>query len=387
MRPAPEVAMRPAPNVVMRQAPEPLPLSVLALDAANNPTFAKVSKVMLEPFESLVLGGLGAMGPVGATAAGVYKVADVARALGAAATNNEDRTLGAELLAITSDAEFLKARLAQGYDQSSDARTQEVRARVKRRVETWKTVDQGAFSYLGSVILSNRHYAVGSVAIDKLIKHFVSRLFTIDLIKGYIGKPGDVVRYSFSKRGQLKPALSYVGWRKFEYRAYLAKGYVDKITSKLLAATIKTIIIGQIHKFGDGGLGKLQDKILRDHPPRPVLQQRARSEATRSAEYAALLAAPVPAPLLAAPQPPIILESARDPLARAIYTEDSYVRVARGSDAPTSVAEQRPPPPPPPQAPPAFIRNFHEAAMCVGVNKPGCNASWDGNRGRTLLGR
>jgi hypothetical protein len=380
-----------APRVIPTPtADEPIPLSRLLLDAANNRTLAASGKA-LETFESMTLEGLKATGPAGAAAVVAYKVADLGRALGVAAVDREDRTIGAELVVISSDAALLKRLQIEGRSLNTDPQAIAAKERLTRIMLGRDIGTQGSLSYLGNVIVKNFDYAVEQVAIDKAIGFGVKRLFKIDRVSRFINEHvfpfGNEVRFALGNRSELRPLLTYFGWRKFGERADLAKKYVDKITSKVLARLVKDAFKQAIHSAADDALNRLADEVLRDHPSRLVVRQRIRLQVVRIEDLApAAFALPVAAAALPMAQPvaAIPLESARDPVARTIYHEDSYIRPTRDSSPAQQQAEpQRAPPPEPPRP-----SKFHHELMCQGAgNKAGCNSNWDGNRGGTLHSR
>src|SRR3954447_7818354 len=88
------------------------------LGLSASPTFADedpvpLGKITRETAEDLVVDGLGRV-PLGQVPVALYKVADFARTIGEAAVEREDRTRGADIILMRSDAALISGLVAQG---------------------------------------------------------------------------------------------------------------------------------------------------------------------------------------------------------------------------------------------------------------------------------
>src|SRR4051812_26936439 len=107
-----------------------------SLGLSASPTFADADPVPLNRIaqdmaETLIVDGLGHV-PLGQAPVALYKVADFVRTIGEAAVEKEDRTRGADIILMRSDAALIHGLVAQGQGNGPKAEAAKARLRDLR---------------------------------------------------------------------------------------------------------------------------------------------------------------------------------------------------------------------------------------------------------------
>ena len=361
--------------------------------AGPNPVF----KVVRESGEDMVVDALGKV-PLGKVPVAIYKVADFGRELGVAATEREDKSLGANIILVNADAALFKGMVARGLDTNSDPKAIKAKKRLTLLIEEMDSGDQNRWVHLGAVTMKHLPYAVAQVGADKGMKAAFGKLVKWGGPKIDKALPiGDEVHDILGNRSALASGLRYVGWRKLGARANLAKKYTDELMHKVIQASLDELVSAGLKRVFGEAVDDLYKEVMEGHPSelRQIVIRKPELYATIEALPAmampapqAAQAAPVPLPAVAAAAPEPV-ELARDRVANYIYVDDRNMR-SRSTGSERSPSQSSPPPPPPPEQPhqqPAWLSHYHEALKCAGAgSKAGCG-SWDGARGQTINGR
>lgn len=380
---------------------DPLPINTLAAETARDVR------------NSMIVDGLGRM-PLGQIPVVLYKVADFSREIGVAAVDKEDRTRDAQIVLLDADAALIQGLVARGEGNSPKAEA--AKARLRALGNQLDSGDPGDVNHLLNVTAKHFEYAVGRASLKFALKFGFKRFLKSDPVARFIrryvhwGKePASVI----GNRSSLRPWLQYAGWRKFGARASVVERYVDKVTDKLLDKLIWDKMSKEIATASSNALDDLHARVMSDNPSQPVVRRRMRYElamnptlyAPLAPVAAAMPVAPLPAvaravaiePMpVAVAQQPILRVS--DPVAQAIYLEDSYVRDSWSAPESSEPSTYVSPPqaPPEPEPPTARELELHQELMCVGAgNKAGCErwttssepkaeGSWDGRSGTSV---
>jgi hypothetical protein len=242
-----------------------------------------------------------------------YKVADLSMDIGLAATERQDKTLGAEMIMVKADAALLRGLHEQGVDLSSDPRAVAAKERLSAIAETMGPGDRGTGGYLLEVVANNFPYAVTKVGVDqgfeKALGWILSRSAVTRLIERVLPL-GRMTSAAIGNRSILQPVLHSVGWRQFGTRARIAEKIVQRYTEKAIDKSVEDIIKRSLKNAENQALSVVFDDLygeaLANHPPKPVVHHFVRLEVARLKLR--------PLPLRHLPR--------RDPVASTICTED-----------------------------------------------------------------
>jgi len=380
---------------------DPLPINTIVAETARDVR------------NSMIVDGLGKI-PLGQIPVALYRVADFSREIGVAAVDKEDRTRDAQIVLLDADAALIQGLVARG--EGNSAKAEAAKARLRALGKQLDSGDPGDVNHLLNVTAKHFEYAVGRASLKLALQLGFKRFLKSDPVARFIRKyvhwgkePAAVI----GNRSSLRPWLQQAGWRKFGARASVVERYVDKVTDKLLDKLIWDKMSKEIATASSNALDNLYSRVMIDNPSQPLARRRMRYAlamdptlyAPLAPVAAAMPMAPLPAvaqaiaiePLpVAVAQQPILRVS--DPVAQAIYLEDSYVRDSWSAPESSEPSTYVSPPqaPPEPEPPTARELELHQELMCVGAgNKAGCErwttssepkaeGSWDGRSGTSV---
>jgi hypothetical protein len=339
-----------------------------------------------EAAEKLVIEGLG-LTPLGKPWVATYKVADFARKVGVAAVELETRATEAKLMLISADGALLEGLRARGADLATDSKAKAALERLRAQVSDDAS---GPYRFLGRALVNQAPYALADVGIKKAVETVVGNL------AGTIAKwlpLGDQVKYVARNRGTVGKGLRLVGWTKIGERARVAAGYTDKLTKSLIKVVLNEFIARKVKEALAEESATILREILEENPSRRVtvggrarLELALRPQAAVPALAVAARAAEPAAEVLRLPAEPVAVY--RDPVARAISVDDSFIRSSsrrdsseHSSSSSSGTATQTSAPEP------SGTRSLTSRGSGLDAKPPRVSGSWDGRRGGSLFSK
>jgi hypothetical protein len=370
----------------------------------DSPAFA-LGKSIAESAALIGAEALWGPGPVYA-----YKTWDFMVDVGDAGVEEEDRTLGAQLVMVGEAGRRLKDLKAQGRDLRTDP--QAIQAKLAlNALRTGMSSGEDGLGYVAYAIGRNPEYAFGRPALGlvlgEAVGHVLDRLGLDKLLKRVL--PADALaRLTPGNRAPYARPLRFLGWGKMAAR----KAAAEALKREAVDAAVEQRLEAALDAAELATRQALYDKALEAAPPRPVVHNDAERLQAARAVLPPVAATPivvpmaaqaVPIPVHALPPPPARAAPlavnlyvdpryfeqalARDPVRRVIQAEDRWTPPSR---EPASQPEPQAAPPPPEPPSPARSRWKHDwdcagAGVKAGCDwPPGKDNSWDGQRGKTL---